>query len=156
RRGVTVDVVTDQTAAHDLLEGYLPAGLSLDEAAELRRRAPEEYVGRAEATIVEHVEAMVGLQRRGAVAFDYGNNIRAQARRAGFADAFAFPGFVPAYIRPLFCEGRGPFRWVALSGDAEDIRKTDEAVLRLFPEQESLTRWIRLAGARVPFQGLPA
>jgi urocanate hydratase len=122
----------------------------------LRRRAPEDYVRRAQATVVQHVEAMVDLQRRGAVAFDYGNNIRAQAHRAGFADAFAFPGFVPAYVRPLFCEGRGPFRWVALSGDPEDIRKTDEAVLRLFPEQESLTRWIRLARARVPFQGLPA
>ncbi len=156
RRGVAVDVVTDQTSAHDLLEGYLPDGLSVQDAAELRRSAPEEYVRRAQATVVRHVEAMIHLQKRGAVAFDYGNNIRAQAHRAGLADAFAFPGFVPAYIRPLFCEGRGPFRWVALSGDPEDIRKTDEAVLRLFPEQETLTRWIRLAGDRVPFQGLPA
>jgi urocanate hydratase len=156
RRGVAVDVVTDQTSAHDLLDGYLPDGLSTQEASELRRRAPEEYVLRAEASVVRHVEAMVGLQRRGAVVFDYGNNIRAQAHRAGLPDAFAFPGFVPAYIRPLFCEGRGPFRWVALSGDPNDIRKTDEAVLRLFPEQETLTRWIRLAGERVPFQGLPA
>jgi urocanate hydratase len=156
RRGAAVDVVTDQTSAHDLLEGYLPEGLSTQEAAELRRRAPAEYVRRAEASVARHVEAMVGLQRRGAIAFDYGNNIRAQAHRAGFADAFAFPGFVPAYIRPLFCEGRGPFRWVALSGDPNDIRKTDATVLRLFPEQETLTRWIRLAGERVPFQGLPA
>jgi urocanate hydratase len=156
RRGIGVDVVTDQTAAHDLLDGYLPEGLSAQDASTLRRRAPQEYVRRAEASVVRHVEAMVDLQKRGAVVFDYGNNIRAQAHRAGFPDAFAFPGFVPAYIRPLFCEGRGPFRWVALSGDPEDIRKTDDAIIRLFPEQESLTRWIRLAGARIPFQGLPA
>ncbi len=156
RRGVAVDVVTDQTSAHDLLEGYLPEGLSPQEAGELRRRAPEEYGRRAETSVVRHVEAMISLQQHGAVVFDYGNNIRAQAHRAGLSGAFAFPGFVPAYIRPLFCEGRGPFRWVALSGDPDDIRKTDEAVVRLFPEQETLTRWIRLAGARVPFQGLPA
>ncbi len=156
RREVPVDVVTDQTAAHDLLEGYIPEGLSVEEAAELRRRAPGEYIKRAEASVARQVEAMLSLSRRGAVVFDYGNNIRAQAHRAGVGDAFAFPGFVPAYVRPLFCEGRGPFRWVALSGDPEDIRKTDAEVLRLFPEQETLTRWIRLAGARVPFQGLPA
>ena len=156
RRGVTVDVVTDQTSAHDLLEGYLPEGVSAREASALRRQAPEDYVRRAEASVVRHVEAMLDFHRRGAVVFDYGNNIRAQAHRAGLAGAFAFPGFVPAYIRPLFCEGRGPFRWVALSGDPADIRKTDEVVLRLFPEQEALTRWIRLAGERVPFQGLPA
>jgi urocanate hydratase len=156
RRGVAVDVVTDQTAAHDLLEGYLPEGLAVAEAAELRQRDPREYLRRAESSVARHVEAMLSLQRQGATVFDYGNNIRAQAHRAGVADAFAIPGFVPAYIRPLFCEGRGPFRWVALSGDPDDIRKTDEAVLRLFPEQETLTRWIRLAGARVPFQGLPA
>jgi urocanate hydratase len=156
RRGVVIDVVTDQTSAHDLLDGYVPEGLSPQDAAALRRRAPEDYLRRAEASLVRHVDAMVGFQKRGAVAFDYGNNIRAQAHRAGLADAFAFPGFVPAYIRPLFCEGRGPFRWVALSGDPDDIRKTDEAVLRLFPEQETLIRWIRLAGERVPFQGLPA
>ncbi|HXR12807.1 MAG TPA: urocanate hydratase, partial [Gaiellaceae bacterium] len=155
-RGVPVDVVTDQTAAHDLLDGYIPEGLSAEEAAGLRRRDPTEYLRRAEASVARHVEAMLALSRRGAAAFDYGNNIRAQAHRAGVADAFALPGFVPAYVRPLFCEGRGPFRWVALSGDPEDIRKTDEAVLRLFPDNESLTRWIRLAGARVPFQGLPA
>jgi urocanate hydratase len=156
RRGVHVDVVTDQTAAHDLLEGYIPAGFSAEEAAGLRRRDPQEYLRRAEASVAAHVEAMLALHRQGAVAFDYGNNIRAQAHRAGVAGAFAFPGFVPAYVRPLFCEGRGPFRWVALSGDPEDIRTTDELVLRLFPGNEALTRWIRLAGERVPFQGLPA
>jgi urocanate hydratase len=156
RRGVAVDIVTDQTSAHDLLEGYLPEGLSPAEAADLRRRAPAEYQRRAEMSVARHVEAMLALGRRGATVFDYGNNIRAQAQRAGVADAFSFPGFVPAYVRPLFCEGRGPFRWVALSGDPDDIRKTDELVLRLFPDQETLTRWIRLAGGRVPFQGLPA
>ena len=156
RRDVAVDIVTDQTSAHDLLEGYLPEGLSPAEAAELRRRAPAEYQRRAELSVARHVEAMLALKRRGATVFDYGNNIRAQARRAGVAEAFSFPGFVPAYVRPLFCEGRGPFRWVALSGNPDDIRKTDELVLRLFPEQQTLTRWIRLAGGRVPFQGLPA
>jgi len=156
RRGAPVDVVTDQTSAHDLLGGYIPEGLSADEAADLRRRDPQGYLGRAESSVARHVQAMLALQRAGAIAFDYGNNIRAQAQRAGVADAFAFPGFVPAYIRPLFCEGRGPFRWVALSGDPEDIRRTDAEVLRLFPEQEALARWIRLAGERVPFQGLPA
>jgi len=156
RRGVAVDIVTDQTSAHDLLEGYLPEGLSPAEAAELRRRAPAEYQRRAELSVARHVEAMLALKRRGATVFDYGNNIRAQAHRAGVAEAFSFPGFVPAYVRPLFCEGRGPFRWVALSGNPDDIRKTDELVLRLFPEQQTLTRWIRLAGSRVPFQGLPA
>jgi len=156
RRGVHVDVVTDQTSAHDLLDGYIPDGLSVAEAAALRRGAPQEYVDRARTSVARHVEAMVTLHRRGAVAFDYGNNIRAQAQQAGVADAFAFPGFVPAYVRPLFCEGRGPFRWVALSGDPADIRATDEAVLRLFPQNETLTRWIRLARERVPLQGLPA
>ncbi|HEX4835543.1 MAG TPA: urocanate hydratase [bacterium] len=156
RREVPVDVVTDQTAAHDMLDGYIPEGLSVVEAADLRSRAPEEYVGRARDSVARHVEAMVTLFRRGVVVFDYGNNIRAQAHHAGVTDAFAFPGFVTAYVRPLFCEGRGPFRWVALSGDPEDIRKTDAEVLRLFPGQDTLTRWIRLAGARVPFQGLPA
>ncbi|HET7264878.1 MAG TPA: urocanate hydratase [bacterium] len=155
-RGVQVDVVTDQTAAHDLLGGYIPDGLTAAAAAELRARDPEAYVAQARASVARHVEAMLEFQRRGVVVFDYGNNIRAQAQRGGVADAFAFPGFVPAYVRPLFCEGRGPFRWVALSGDPEDIRKTDDLVLRLFPQQTSLTRWIRLAGERVPFQGLPA
>jgi len=156
RRGVHVDIVTDQTSAHDLLDGYIPEGLSAADAAALRRGAPQEYVERARASVARHVEAMLALHRRGAVAFDYGNNIRAQAQQAGVADAFAFPGFVPAYVRPLFCEGRGPFRWVALSGDPEDIRATDLLVLRLFPQNETLTRWIRLARERVPFQGLPA
>jgi urocanate hydratase len=155
-RGVQVDVVTDQTSAHDLLGGYIPDGLTAEDAAELRGRDPAAYVAKAEASVARHVEAMLEFQRRGAVVFDYGNNIRAQAHRVGVAAAFDFPGFVPAYVRPLFCEGRGPFRWVALSGDPEDIRKTDELVLRLFPEQDTLTRWIRLAGDRVPFQGLPA
>ncbi|HKX19823.1 MAG TPA: urocanate hydratase [bacterium] len=155
-RGVRPDVVTDQTSAHDLLGGYIPGGLTAATAAEVRARDPEAYVAQAQTSVARHVEAMLEFQRGGAVVFDYGNNIRAQAQRGGVADAFAFPGFVPAYVRPLFCEGRGPFRWVALSGDPEDIRKTDELVLRLFPEQETLTRWIRLAGERVPFQGLPA
>jgi urocanate hydratase len=155
-RGTPVDVVTDQTSAHDLVGGYIPNGLSADGAAELRRRDPQGYAAKASASVARHVEAMLGFHRQGAVVFDYGNNIRAQARHAGVADAFAFPGFVPAYVRPLFCEGRGPFRWVALSGDPEDIHKTDDLVLRLFPEQETLTRWIRLARERVPFQGLPA
>ena len=155
-RGVRPDVVTDQTSAHDLLGGYVPEGLTTPAAAELRARDPAAYVAQAQASVARHVEAMLEFQRSGAVVFDYGNNIRAQAQRGGVADAFTFPGFVPAYVRPLFCEGRGPFRWVALSGDPEDIRKTDELVLRLFPEQETLTRWIRLAGERVPFQGLPA
>ena len=156
RRGVRVDVVTDQTSAHDLLEGYIPEGLSVSEAAAYRRRAPQEYTERARASVVRHVEAMLALHRQGAVAFDYGNNIRAQAAHGGVVDAWAFPGFVPAYVRPLFCEGRGPFRWVALSGEPADIRRTDELVLELFPDNADLVRWIRLAGARVPFQGLPA
>ena len=155
-RCAAVDVVTDQTAAHDLLGGYIPDGLTATAAAELRRRDPDAYLAKAKTSVARHVEAMLEFQRRGAVVFDYGNNIRAQAQHAGVTDAFAFPGFVPAYVRPLFCEGRGPFRWVALSGDPEDIRKTDDLVLRLFPEQETLTRWIHLAGERVPFQGLPA
>ncbi len=154
RRGTRVDVVTDQTSAHDPLDGYVPAGV-LDPAA-LRERDPEEYVRRSRASIARHCEAIVALARRGAVAVDYGNNLRGEAKEAGFADAFSYPGFVPEYIRPLFAEGRGPFRWVALSGDAEDIRRTDRLVLELFPEDETLSRWIRLAGERVPFQGLPA
>jgi len=156
RRGVSVDVVTDQTSAHDPLGGYVPAGLSVDDARSLAACDPDEHVRRARASIAAHCEAIVGFCRAGAVAFDYGNNLRGQALEAGFADAFAYPGFVPAYIRPLFCEGRGPFRWVALSGDPEDIRRTDQAALQLFPENESLARWIRLAEERVPFLGLPA
>jgi urocanate hydratase len=156
RRNVVPDVLTDQTSAHDALNGYIPAGLSVEAAAELRRRDPEEYVRRSMASMRVHCEAMVELMRRGAVTFDYGNNLRGQAKEAGFADAFAYPGFVPAYIRPLFCEGKGPFRWVALSGDPEDIRRTDRLVLELFPGDEHLRRWITLAREKVRFQGLPA
>jgi urocanate hydratase len=156
RRGVQVDVVTDQTSAHDPLNGYVPQGLTLDEATELRRRDPEEYVRRSTATMVVHVNAMLAMQRAGAVAFDYGNNIRRFAFDAGCADAFLIPGFVPEYIRPLFCTGTGPFRWVALSGDEKDIARTDELALELFPENEILTRWLKLARGRFAFQGLPA
>ncbi len=156
RRGATPDVLTDQTSAHDTLNGYIPAGLSLEAAAELRRRDPGAYVARATASIVEHVRAMLTMRERGAVTFDYGNNIRTVAYDAGVKNAFDFPGFVPAYIRPLFCEGRGPFRWVALSGDPRDLHRTDELVLELFPENEHLKRWITLAREKVRFQGLPA
>ena len=155
-RDVVPDIVTDQTSAHDALNGYMPAEMSVDEAAALRRADPGTYEQRSLASMAGHVAAMVELQRRGAVVFDYGNNIRAQAQRAGYAGAFAFPGFVPAYIRPQFCRGRGPFRWVALSGDPADIHRTDEALLELFPHDESLHRWLKLAGERVAFQGLPA
>jgi urocanate hydratase len=156
RRGIRVDAVTDQTSAHDALNGYVPAGLSLEEAAELRERDPQGYIERSMESMARHVEAMLALKRAGAVAFDYGNNIRKQALDAGCADAFEIPGFVPEYIRPLFCEGKGPFRWVALSGDAEDIRKTDDLALELFPEDRTLSRWLTLARDRVQFQGLPA
>ncbi|MDX6694143.1 MAG: urocanate hydratase [Blastocatellia bacterium] len=156
RRGVSIDVVTDQTSAHDPLNGYVPAGLTLDEAAELRRSDPQTYIKRSMDSMARHVEAMLQLKRAGSVAFDYGNNIRKQALDAGCADAFEIPGFVPEYIRPLFCEGKGPFRWVALSGDAEDIRKTDDLALELFPADRTLNRWLRLARERVQFQGLPA
>ena len=156
RRGVTPDVLTDQTSAHDTLSGYVPSGLSLAEAAALRRRAPDEYIARSTASIARHVQAMLAMQRRGAVTFDYGNNIRTVAFDAGVRDAFDFPGFVPAYVRPLFCEGRGPFRWVALSGDPADIYRTDELILELFPDNEHLKRWITLAREKVRFQGLPA
>jgi urocanate hydratase len=155
-RGVIPDVVTDQTSAHDVLGGYIPAGLSVAEAAALRARDPKGYIARAVGSVAVHVKAMLEMQRRGAVAFDYGNNIRTVAFDAGVSDAFAFPGFVPAYIRPLFCEGRGPFRWVALSGDPRDLERTDELVLDLFPENEHLRRWTALARRRVQFQGLPA
>jgi urocanate hydratase len=156
RRGVTPDVLTDQTSAHDTLNGYVPNGMSLAEAEALRRTDAGEYVKRAVAAIVEQVRAMLALQSRGAVTFDYGNNIRTVALDAGVVNAFAFPGFVPAYVRPLFCEGRGPFRWVALSGDPKDIHRTDDLVLELFPEDEHLRRWITLARERIQFQGLPA
>jgi len=156
RRGAAFDVVTDQTSAHDPLGGYIPAGVTAEEAVQLRRADPDRYVRMARESIARHCAAMVDYQRRGAVVFDYGNNLRGQAREAGFDGAFDYPGFVQAYIRPLFCEGKGPFRWVALSGDPQDIHATDEAILRLFPDHEPLARWIRLARERVPFQGLPA
>ena len=156
RRGVVPDVLTDQTSAHDPLNGYVPAGLTLDAAAALRRADPKGYVRRAMDSMAVHVRAMLELMRKGAVTFDYGNNIRTQALDAGVADAFAFPGFVPAYVRPLFCEGKGPFRWVVLSGEPKDLARTDRLVLDLFPENEHLVRWIRLARERVAFQGLPA
>ncbi|MEW9105240.1 urocanate hydratase [Paenibacillus sp.] len=156
RRGIKPDFVTDQTSAHDPLNGYIPAGYSLEEAAALRTRDPKHYIELAKASMAVHVQAMLDLQKLGAVVFDYGNNIRQVAFDQGVQDAFAFPGFVPAYIRPLFCEGKGPFRWAALSGDPEDIRKTDELVLKLFPENNHLRRWITMAQERVAFQGLPA
>jgi urocanate hydratase len=156
RRGVTPDVLTDQTSAHDALVGYVPAGLSLAEADALRQSDPAEYQRRSMESMRIHCEAMVHMQSRGAVTFDYGNNLRGQARDAGYADAFSFPGFVPAYVRPLFCEGKGPFRWVALSGDPADIHRTDDLVLELFPHDEHLRRWITHAREKVAFQGLPA
>ncbi|TMQ60834.1 MAG: urocanate hydratase [Candidatus Eisenbacteria bacterium] len=156
RRGSAPDLVTDQTSAHDELNGYVPAGLSLADAAALRRKLPKEYARRAIESMGEHVRAMLAFMARGAVTFDYGNNIRGQAVKAGVTNAFEIPGFVPRFIRPLFCEGKGPFRWVALSGDPKDIAVTDRALLELFPANESLRRWIRLASERVTFQGLPA
>lgn len=156
KRGIVPDLVTDQTSAHDALNGYIPSGLTLEQAIELRKKDPKEYIRRSIDSMVIHVKAMLEFQKKGAVVFDYGNNIRAQVFEAGVKDAFNFPGFVPAFIRPLFCEGKGPFRWVALSGDPEDIFKTDEAVIKEFPENISLTRWIKMAREKVKFQGLPA
>jgi urocanate hydratase len=156
RRGFVPDVLTDQTSAHDALNGYVPAGMPLAGAVALRRRDPEAYVERSMRSMARHVDAMLALKTRGAVTFDYGNNIRAQAQRAGVAHAFDIPGFVPEYVRPLFCEGSGPFRWVALSGDPDDIRVTDEAAKAMFAENAALCRWIDMARERVPFQGLPA
>jgi urocanate hydratase len=157
RRGVVPDVLTDQTSAHDTLNGYVPTKASAaEDLAVLRVEDPQEYIRRAVASIGSHVQAMLEMQARGAVAFEYGNNIRAQAVEAGVRDAFRIPGFVPEYIRPLFCEGRGPFRWVALSGDPDDIYRTDQAVLDCFPDDAALARWLRLARERVHFQGLPA
>ncbi len=156
KMGLAPDVVTDQTSAHDALAGYVPNGMSLEEALDLRKRDPREYVKRSMEAMAVHVRAMLEFKARGSVVFDYGNNIRGQARDAGVENAFDFPGFVPAYIRPMFCEGRGPFRWVALSGDPEDIYKTDAAVLEEFPEDEALARWIKLAREKVAFQGLPS
>src|SRR6187401_2862144 len=155
-RAVTPDVVTDQTSAHDALNGYVPNGLSLQAALALRERDPETYLAQSMRAMGEHVRAMLDLQHRGSIVFDYGNNIRAQAQQAGVGDAFDIPGFVPEYIRPLFCEGKGPFRWAALSGDPADIAATDRAVLDEFPDNEPLARWIRMAGERVAYQGLPA
>ncbi len=155
-RGIVPDIVTDQTSAHDPVDGYVPAGLSLHEAAELRDRDRGAYRRRSMASIRAHCEAIVGMKKLGAVAVDYGNNLRGYAREAGFEDAFDYPGFVPAYVRPLFCEGRGPFRWVALSGDPADIHRTDDLVLEMFPEDAHLCRWIRMAREQVAFQGLPA
>ncbi|HHY39187.1 MAG TPA: urocanate hydratase [Clostridia bacterium] len=155
-RGVIPDVVTDQTSAHDALNGYIPAGLSLKEAADLRRSDPKEYIRRSKESMALQVKAMLEMKKKGAVVFDYGNNIRQQAYDAGVTDAFEFPGFVPAYIRPLFCEGKGPFRWVALSGDPEDIYRTDQVILEEFPDNEPLCRWIKMARERIKFQGLPA
>ena len=156
RRRVKVDVLTDQTSAHDTLNGYVPAGMSLADASALRTRDPAGYVRAATASIVRHVEAMLALKAQGAITFDYGNNIRTVAQDAGLKNAFDIPGFVPEYIRPLFCEGKGPFRWVALSGDPKDLTRTDELVLELFPKEAHLRRWITLARERVAFQGLPA
>ena len=156
RRGVKPDVLTDQTSAHDMLNGYVPSGMSLAQALELRLRDPDEYVRRSTLSAVKHVTAMLEMMNRGAVTFDYGNNIRTVAYDAGLGNAFDIPGFVPEYIRPLFCEGKGPFRWVALSGDPKDIKRTDDLVLELFPADEHLRRWISLAQHKIEFQGLPA
>jgi len=156
KRGVTPDILTDQTSAHDMLNGYVPSGMSFQQALELRKSDPEEYIRRSTQTAVKHVAAMLKMQKRGAVTFDYGNNIRTVALDAGLDSAFDIPGFVPEYIRPLFCEGKGPFRWVALSGEPKDIKRTDDLALDLFPNDEHLRRWISLAQERIKFQGLPA
>jgi urocanate hydratase len=155
-RGFAPDVVTDQTSAHDMLDGYVAAGMTLEEARGLRRDDPDTYLKRSLESVAAHVEAWLGFQAKGAVCFDYGNNIRTQAKEAGVTRAFDIPGFVESYVRPLFCEGKGPFRWVALSGDPNDIARTDRALVELFPEDERLHRWLKLAGEKVAFQGLPA
>jgi urocanate hydratase len=156
RRGEIPDIVTDQTSAHDELDGYVPDGLTFAAALQLRKSDPKSYIARSMAAMAKHCRAITEMQKAGAIAFDYGNNLRGQAQKAGFADAFAYPGFVPAYIRPLFCEGKGPFRWVALSGDPADIAVTDDVILREFSYNEPLCRWIRIAREKVQFQGLPA
>jgi urocanate hydratase len=156
RAGERFDVVTDQTSAHDALGGYVPEEIALEDAAALRRSQPDEYIRRSMAAMADHVRAMLAFQEAGSVVFDYGNNLRAQAQAAGVANAFDYPGFVPAFIRPQFCEGRGPFRWVALSGDPADIARTDRAILELFPEDAGLRRWLSMAEEKVPYQGLPA
>lgn len=155
-RGIIPDVVTDQTSAHDVLMGYIPQGLSVEEASELRKSNQKEYEKRAMDSMARHVEAMLEFQNRGAIVFDYGNNLRQRAKDNGVENAFDYPGFVPAYIRPLFCEGKGPFRWVALSGDKEDIYKTDQAIMNLFPDNDHLCKWLTMAQEQVEFQGLPA
>ncbi len=155
RRGVPIDIVTDQTSAHDPLS-YIPEGIDFGDAADYADKKPDEFTERAQESMAKHVEAMVGFMDEGAEVFDYGNSIRDEARKGGYSRAFAFPGFIPAYIRPLFCEGKGPFRWVALSGEEKDIHRTDQAVLELFPENDHLRRWITMAQERVAFQGLPA
>jgi urocanate hydratase len=156
KRGIVPDLLTDQTSAHDPLGGYVPQGLPFEEALKLRASNPEKYIKMSFESMGRHCSLMVQLMKKGAVTFDYGNNLRGHAKEAGFADAFAYPGFIEAYIRPMFCEGRGPFRWVALSGEPEDIYKTDSKVLELFPKDEILKRWINLAQKKVKFQGLPA
>jgi urocanate hydratase len=156
REGFEADIVTDQTSAHDPLQGYVPNLMTLDEAIALRASDPDEYVNRARRAAAAHCAAMVGFMDRGAEVFDYGNSLRAEAKLGGFERAFAYPGFVPAYVRPLFCEGKGPFRWAALSGDPQDIATTDQAVLEEFPDDERLARWIRKAEEKIAFQGLPA
>jgi urocanate hydratase len=156
KRNIIPDVITDQTSAHDVLNGYVPMGMSFTEALDLRKSEPQKYIALARKTIVEHVKAMLAFQKKGAIAFDYGNNIRGEAKDNGLANAFDIPGFVPEYIRPLFCDGKGPFRWAALSGDPKDIYETDKAIMETFPENEALIRWIKLAQEKVHFQGLPA
>lgn len=156
KRGIIPDILTDQTSAHDTLNGYVPMGYTLEEAISLRKSDPETYIKKSKATIVTHLKAMLEMQKRGAVTFDYGNNIRGEAKENGVENAFDIPGFVPEYIRPLFCDGKGPFRWAALSGDPNDIYVTDQAVLETFPEDQALTRWIKMAQEKVSFQGLPA
>src|SRR4030095_6211203 len=156
KRGIAPDVLTDQTSAHDALNGYVPHGMSFEDALAMRRKNPDEYIDRAMQSMAAHVDAMLALQKNGAITFDYGNNIRAQAQRAGIKNAFDIPGFVPEYIRPLFCEGCGPFRWVALSGDPADIARTDKLALELFPKNQTLARWMKWAKERIHYQGLPA
>ncbi len=156
RRGIIPDIVTDQTSAHDELNGYIPEGLTVTEAAKLRKKNPREYMDRAYESMVKHCAAMIKFMRAGSIVFDYGNNLRGQAEKGGLKEAFSFPGFVPEYIRPLFCEGKGPFRWVALSGDPADIHATDEVILKEFKYNKPLCNWIKMAQAKVPFQGLPA
>ena len=156
RRGIVPDILTDQTSAHDALNGYVPNGMTFEEALGLRAAKPDEYVERSMQAMAEHIEAMLALQKKGAITFDYGNNLRTQAKKAGVENAFDIPGFVPEYIRPLFCEGKGPYRWVALSGDPADIARTDRLALEMFPDNAILSRWMKLAQARIQFQGLPA